>query len=192
MRGVIDWANTDYATIYVSQRQRDMEPEFNAYLSAHEPVHTVSLNGVAFAHTYDLDVIPPPAWLVNSHDCSFAFADAVQLVAFHRTPAAGASSTLTLFFTSLPAATERYEVRIDLVTKGVSVKGTTRTAPLLPAAATGMLSTVDYPLTIPPDHTLGDYYLIVTVVDPATKQPIPATQVTTGHTSQQALMPRCR
>jgi 4-amino-4-deoxy-L-arabinose transferase-like glycosyltransferase len=59
------WESTDYYVAYVSQGQRSAFPRLFTYLSQYEPVHTVTIDGVDFARTYDLRTIPPPDWQLS-------------------------------------------------------------------------------------------------------------------------------
>jgi len=192
MAGVVVWAETDYYVAYVSQWQRGASLP-STYLATYPPVHTVTIDESSFARVYDLHTIPPPDWMVNN-SCAFAFRDGVQLVAYED-EAAGLAGinvrTLTLFFTSLPAAAERYIVRVDLLPNYPDLEPMSREAVLRPAEATGVLSEVDVHIEFPRKRTLRSYMLLVTVLDPATGEPIPATRVNDGIDRPRAIVPGC-
>ncbi|MDQ4099393.1 MAG: hypothetical protein M3121_02700, partial [Chloroflexota bacterium] len=192
MAGVVAWAETDYYVAYVSQWQRGAS-QVSSYLAAFPPAQTVAFSTTPFAHTYDLSTVPPPDWMVNN-PCAFAFRDGVQLVAYEDEPRGikGRNArTLKLHFTSLPAAAERYIVRVDLLPNDPDLKPMGGEAVLRPAGATGVLSQADVDFDFPRGRTLRSYLLRVSVLDPATGEPIPATKLSDGIDRPRALVPGC-
>ena len=59
-----DWQDSDYAIIYINQWQRERLPrELVDYLMQKEPALVVRLQGLDYAYVYDLNQIPPPAYM---------------------------------------------------------------------------------------------------------------------------------
>ena len=191
MAGILVWAETDYYVAYVSQWQRGSSLP-SAYLAAYPPVHTVTFDESSFARVYDLRTIPPPPWMITN-SCAFSFRDDVQLVAYEDVAVGLAGinvRTLNLYFASLPGAAERYIVRVDLLPHDPDLEPLSREAVLQPAAS-GLLSEVDFDFGFPRKRTLRSYMLLVTVFDPATGEPIPATRLDDGQDRPRALVPGC-
>jgi hypothetical protein len=54
------FADYDYAVIYINQRQRDIPSALLRYLETQQPIHTVRLEGVEYAWIYALDIPAAP------------------------------------------------------------------------------------------------------------------------------------
>jgi hypothetical protein len=61
---VQQWRDSDYCIIYINQWQRGRLPqELIDYLAAKDPALVVQLQGLDYAYVYNLNDIPPPAYL---------------------------------------------------------------------------------------------------------------------------------
>jgi hypothetical protein len=61
--GAQQWAHTEYFVTYITSWQRNtLAPALQRYLNQHEPVLTVTIEGLPYARVYDLRRIPLPAW----------------------------------------------------------------------------------------------------------------------------------
>jgi 4-amino-4-deoxy-L-arabinose transferase-like glycosyltransferase len=59
-----DWAESDYAVIYINQWQRQRLPAaLLAYLNVVPPALTVRLQGLDYVHVYDIHNLPPPPYM---------------------------------------------------------------------------------------------------------------------------------
>ncbi|MDQ3524913.1 MAG: glycosyltransferase family 39 protein [Chloroflexota bacterium] len=197
MESIVQWAEADYYVAYVTQWQRGYYSRPINHLSQFEPVHTVSLNGVEFARTYNLDAFPPPPEMLDGHACSFGYADQLQLVGYNAAGPAGADQAsdndrvLSLYFVSNSQPRERYQIRVYLVLPSTPDEELSRTVTLKPSNQEGMLSQVDVSLNLPDGRTIDDYVIAVTVLDDVTGEPIPATNALSDETLPVAIMRNC-
>lgn len=201
MSSVLDWYDTDYYISYVSQWQRDTDPDLlSEHLAHFQPVYTVRLKNQDFVRVYDLRAIPPPAYITDQEPCAFDFDDQVRLVAyrdlgisFHGLRQAGGQRQLELFFTTQAKASAAYTVDVKLLPLTIigpdeSVHGSTR---LAPATGGGMLGTVQVGLPVPSERTLADYYVVISVRDATTGLPVSGTNLLSHRTTNGILLPAC-
>ena len=170
--GLIAWADTDYYVSYLPQWERDLNPVIQQQAARFPPLDTVTIDGVDFAHVYDLRTIPPPPEMVAALPCRWVFGDRATLLTYrdqsvkahHDDPN---RRQLSLYFqavTDLPADTP---VRVRLVPRDdEQLTPITTYGTLQPAASDGLLSTVDVDFTLPTGRTTGSYRLEVSVADP--------------------------
>lgn len=201
MSSVLDWYDTDYFINYVSQWQRDTDPDrLSEHLANYQPLYTVRLKNQDFVRVYDLRTIPPPAFIADQQPCAFDFDDQVRLVAyrdlgasFHGLRQGGLRRQLQLLFTTQPGAQATYTVDVTLLP--LAIVGSEQTlmasTELTPAAGQGMLSAAQVGLPLPSGKTWADYYVIVTIHDATTGQAIPGTNLLDHRTTNGVVLPKC-
>ena len=170
-RGLVDWSTTDYYVSYLPQWERDLNPVMQDQAARYPPIDTVTIDGVDFAHVYDIRAIPPPPAIVESLPCRWDFGDgAATLLTYDdqsikRHPDDPNRRRLTLSFqtaTDLPADTP---VRVQLMPRDAALSPITAFGTLQPSAGAGLLSTVALEITLPRGHTTGSYDIEVAVAD---------------------------
>ncbi len=194
--GLMAWADTDYAVTYILQWQRSTSGRVVPYLADVAPISTVRIDGVDFARVYDLRRIPPPDWMLAPAGCSWRFDGKVTFVAYGpRQPVRGeaSGSTIELVFRTdatsgvLPA----YQLRGVLHPKDGMGAALSFTTSLVPNSQPGLLTEAVAAVRLPAGRPLGDYWLEVWVIDPATGQPLPAVELGTSVGSDHAGRPGC-
>ena len=169
--GLVDWAATDYYVSYLPQWERGLNPVMQDQAVRYPPIDTVTIDGVPFAHVYDLRTIPPPPDMVAVLPCRWDFGDgAATLLTYDdrsvkRHEDDPNRRQLTLYFqtaTDLPTDTP---VRVRLVPRDGDLTPITAFGTLQPAAGDGLLSTVALDVTLPRGHTTGSFDIEVGVSD---------------------------
>lgn len=201
MSGVLDWYDTDYYISYVSQWQRDTNPDLlSQHLAHYQPIYTVRLKNQDFVKVYDLRTIPPPSYMIDQQPCAFTFADQVQLVAyrdlgasFHGLRGGQYLRQLQLLFTTGAGAKAADTVDVTLLSPEIvgQDEALSQSVRLTPVAGQGMLSAVQVGLPLPPGKTFSDYHVIITLHDAATGQAIPGTNLLDHRTASGVLLPHC-
>lgn len=176
-RGLDDWATTDYYVSYLAQWERNLNSVIQDQAARYTPLHTVSIHGVAYARVYDLRTIPPPPSVVASLPCQWDYSGQATLLTYRDRsikahPEDPNLRELTLHFTT--RITKAHQVRVRLVPKTAEEGRVPITvdAALMPAAADGAVSSTSLQFTIPRGLTTDSYWIDVSVLDPATGDPI--------------------
>ncbi len=168
--GLVDWSTTDYYVSYLPQWERDLNPVMQDQAARYPPVDTVTIDGVDFAHVYDLRTIPPSPALVGALPCRWDFDGQATLLTYNdqsvkRHPDDPNRRRLTLYFqtvSDLPADTP---VRVQLMPRDATLSPITAFGTLQPSAGDGLLSTVELDVTLPRGETTGSYDIEVAVAD---------------------------
>ncbi|HEV2073729.1 MAG TPA: hypothetical protein VGR29_08825 [Thermomicrobiales bacterium] len=197
--GLLAWANTDYAVTYILQWKRNTFTDIGPYLADFDPISTVRIDGVDFARVYDLRRIPPPPWMIEPNDCRWQFDGKLTFAAYgqHRlregeTLGAREHMIELVFRTDVASpVTAAYPLEATLHPKVEGADPVSFTASLVPNPQSGLLAQAVATVQLPEGRTLGDYWLEVTVIDPASGRPLPAVQLRTFRSSMSAGLPMC-
>jgi hypothetical protein len=169
--GLVSWAATDYYVSYLPQWERDLNPVMQDQAARYPPIRTVAIDGIAFAHVYDLRTIPPPPTMVEALPCRWDFGNgAATLLTYDdqsvkRHPDDPNRRRLTLYFqtaTDLPVDTP---VRVRLMPRSADLTRITAFGTLQPSGGDGLLSTVALDITLPRGSTTAGYDIEVAVAD---------------------------
>ncbi|HEV2528775.1 MAG TPA: hypothetical protein VGT61_10040 [Thermomicrobiales bacterium] len=177
--GIDQWATTDYYVSYLPQWIRDLNPVMQHQASRYEPVHTARVDGVAFAHVYDLRAIPPPPELVDGLTCRWNFGDDATLLTYRdqsiRVDGDSPNQRrLDLYVQTGPNFGGAHAVEVQLVPREDGLEPIALQTTLVPAPAPGAISTASVDYQLPHGRTTGSYDVVVTVREPATGESIPA------------------
>ncbi len=176
-RGLHEWATTDYYVSYLPQWERNLQPLMQNQAARYAPLHEVTIHGVPFAYVYDIRTTPPPPLMVNSLTCRWDYSQLATLLTYHDrwagVPVEGTvRRDLSLHFQSRIGIPLPVHVRLipkDPAT-GLTVLDLDTT--LQPAVAPGAISSVEVMFDIPDGRSTNDYWVDVSLLNPATGQPI--------------------
>ena len=176
-RGLHDWASTDYYVSYLPQWERELSPVMQDQAARFPPIDTITIHGVDFAHVYDIRRIPPPAAMIAALTCRWDFGDAATLLTYRdqsikADPDDPNLRRLDLHFLTRFAAV--HDVHIRLVPRDDGHEPIDLTTPLVPATGAGLISTASAVFTLPHGATTDSYWIDVTLLAPATSEPVPA------------------
>lgn len=163
----LDWAlNPDrpgYAVMYIDQRQRNNMPQVIAFLRDRQPLHTVAINGIAYASIYQ--IVPPPqnpiraAWIdglrLDGYTLEATSVRSEQLLRVSIQWRAAAPPTDRVLFIHV----------LDRAGNTVGQADVPLVGPHAPAAAwgDGRVVTWSQPVPLQPDLPPGQYRLVIGV-----------------------------
>ncbi|HEV2108622.1 MAG TPA: hypothetical protein VGR16_10205 [Thermomicrobiales bacterium] len=193
------WADTDYAVTHILQWKRGIHGPVGPYLEDFQPLYTVTIDGVEFVRVYDLRRIPPPDWMVQQSGCSRQFGDGITFVGYgqHRRgdgETLGPNAHMVELVFQTNAATRvlpEYQVTGTLHPKANEGQAISFTTSFTPSREAGLLAKTVQTVQLPEGRKLSDYWLQVSVIDPATRQPFPAVNLATSGRSSYAGLPAC-
>jgi 4-amino-4-deoxy-L-arabinose transferase-like glycosyltransferase len=178
------WHEADYAVVYAQDWQRQLPSrKAAAYFQQLTPERVVTINGLDYAHIYDLRGAPLPDYVT---DWSLAGDEAIRLVSF-QLPAAPVTSgeTVAAVFYLLNRAPIGTNLNVLVRVVGADGREIARNEGWPWGAATsswqpGVVWPDGHTLTIPADTPPGYYRVELGFYDPATQELLPAGQAATG------------
>ena len=175
--GLHAWATTDYYVSYLPEWERNRGPVMQNQAVRYPPLHEVTIHGVPFAYVYDIASMPPPPLMINSLTCRWNYSQLAALLTYYDRwagiPATGTvRRDVSLHFQN--QAGRAFPVRIRLIPRdaaaGLSIIDIQST--LQPAVAPGAVATIDVTFDLPEGRSTNDFWMDVSVLNPATSQPI--------------------
>lgn len=190
---------SDYAVTHVLQWNRGIPGPLVPYLEGFQPIYTVTIDGVEFVRVYDLRRIPPPDWMVRQSGCSWQFGGKITFAGYgeHRRgdgETLGPNQHMIELVFQTAAATgvpPEYQVTGALHPKANEGQTISFTTTLAPHSDEGLLAKAVQTVQLPEGAGLSDYWLQLSVIDPATRQPLPAVNLETLQRSSYAGLPAC-
>jgi len=180
------WHAADYAVLYAQDRQRRLPaPRQIAYFEGLEPQHTVRLNGIDYAWTYDLRRVPVPDYVTDWREPGREQPQ-IRLVSY-QFPASvvqpGETLQTILYFVNMAPIDDNLNVIVRLV--GVDGTELARSEGWPWGAATstwqpGEVWPDGHALAIPADAAPGWHRLDVAFHNPGTRELLPARAAATG------------
>ncbi|HEV2529861.1 MAG TPA: hypothetical protein VGT61_15565 [Thermomicrobiales bacterium] len=175
--GLHAWATTDYYVSYLPQWRRNLQPVIHNQASRFDPLHEVRIHGVPFASVYDMRTIPPPPVMINSLTCRWDYSQLATLLTYHDrwagTPADGmVRRDLSLHFQSRTVIPLPVQVRLIPKDAAAGLSVIELGSTLQPAVAPGAVSSVEVMFDIPEGRTTNDYWVDVSLLNPATGVPL--------------------
>ncbi len=176
------WHDADYAAVFVQDWQRQLPSRKSAaYFQQLTPEKTFTLDGIDYAHLYDLSDAPLPTYVTD-------WGGVIRLVTF-QLPAAMImpGETVRAVFNLVNQAPIDTNLNVLVRVLGQDGAEIARTEGWPWGAATstwqhGVLWPDGHDLTIPADTTPGYYRVELGFYDPATQALLPAMQPLTGET----------
>lgn len=172
--------DADYAAVFVQDRQRQLPSRrAAAYFQQLTPEHVVMLDGIDYAHLYDLRDAPMPDYVTD-------FGGAIRLVTFQlpAAPIAPGETVRAIFYLVNRAPIEtNLNVLVRVVGPGEVEIARSEGWPWGAATSSweqGVVWPDGHDLTIPPDTPPGYYRVELGFYDPATQALLPAVQTATG------------
>jgi 4-amino-4-deoxy-L-arabinose transferase-like glycosyltransferase len=174
------WHDADYAAVFVQDWQRQLPSRKSAaYFQQLTPEKVITLNGLEYAHLYDLHNAPLPAYVTD-------WGRAIRLVTF-QLPAAmirpGETVRAVFYLVNQAPIDTNLNVLVRVVgQEGVEI-ARSEGWPWGAATSTwqaGVLWPDGHDLTIPADTPPGYYRVELGFYDPATQSLLPAVQAATG------------
>ena len=172
----------DYAVVYAQDWQRQLPSRRAvAYYAQQQPIHVVNIDGLDYAHIYDLRAMPQADYVADWND-------AIRLVSY-QLPAAAISPAdsfrAIFYFVNLAPVDNNLNVLVRIV--GPDGQELSRSEGWPWGSATsgwqqGEVWPDGHELAIPPDTTPGWYRVEVGFYDPATQELLDAVQVSSGET----------
>jgi 4-amino-4-deoxy-L-arabinose transferase-like glycosyltransferase len=162
----LDWAlqpdRAGYAVMYVDQLQRNNMPEVIALLRDRQPLHTVAINGIAYASIYQ--IAPPPQNPIRAEWVGGLRLDGYTLDT--ATPATSDPALrLALYWHAATAPMDRmmFIHVLDQAGNTVGQADVPLVGPHAPAAAwgDGRVATWSQPVPLQPDLPPGEYELVL-------------------------------
>ena len=178
------WHDADYAAVFIQDRQRQLPSRRSAaYFQRLTPEYVVRLDGIDYAHVYDLRDAPLPDYVT---DFATDRGSAIRLVTF-QLPAAtiqpGETVRAIFYLVNLAPIDTNLNVLVRVVGPGDVEIARAEGWPW-GAATSGWQQGVVWPdghdLTIPRDTPPGYYRVELGFYDPATQELLPAVQTATG------------
>ncbi len=174
------WHEADYAIVYAQDWQRQLPSRRAvAHFSRYEPVHVVQIDGLDYAHIYDLHQMPLPDYVTD-------WGAAIRLVSY-QLPAAsispGESFRAIFYFVNLAPIDSNLNVLVRIV--GPDGQELSRSEGWPWGAATsswqhGVVWPDGHDLAIPPGAAPGYYRVEAGFYDPAGGELLGATNARTG------------
>ncbi len=185
-------AMADYAVVFVQDWQRQLPSRrAAAYYAEHEPMHTVRINGIDYAHIYDLNAMPQPDYVTDWLD---ADGEAVIRLQSYQLPAAaikaGETVSTILYLENRAPIDSNLNVLVRLI--GADGQEIAREEGWPWGSATSNWAVGDvwpdgHDLVIPEDAQPGWYRLDVAFYDPQGQETLHAVQVDSGEQMGEAL-----
>jgi 4-amino-4-deoxy-L-arabinose transferase-like glycosyltransferase len=174
------WHDADYAAVFVQDWQRQLPSRKSAaYFQQLTPERTITLDGLEYAHLYDLRSAPLPAYVTD-------WGGAIRLVTF-QLPAAmilpGETVRAVFYLVNQAPIASNLTVVVRVVGQDGAEIARAEGWPWGAATSTwqqGVLWPDGHDLTIPADTPAGYYRVEVGFFDPDTQALLPAVQAATG------------
>ena len=180
-RGLIAWSEADYYVSYLPQWQRDLSAMVEDHAVRYDPIHEVTIDGVAYSCVYDVRGMPPPPAIVEGLTCAWDYANGASLLTYRDQSVRSESDArntrrLSLYFVS--GSSESAPLIVRLVPRVRNLDEIELTGVLPPSAADGTITSVDLDFTLPRGNTTDAYDIEVEVRDPQTNRPVVASPAT--------------
>ncbi|MFN2199583.1 MAG: ArnT family glycosyltransferase [Caldilineaceae bacterium] len=170
----------DYAVVYAQDWQRQLPSRRAiAYYARHEPMHIVKINGLDYAHIYDLRTMPMPDFVTD-------WSDSIRLASYQLPSAVvypGETFRAIFYFVNLAPIDHNLNVLVRIVGPDGQEVARSEGWPW-GAATSGWQKDEIWPdghdLSIPGDIVPGWYRVDVGFYDPVAQELLGATQTTSG------------
>ena len=184
----------DYAVVYAQDWQRQLPSRRAvAHYAQQQPMHVVTLDGIDYAHIYDLHTLPQPDyvtdWATGPEQATGPFGAGVIRLVSYQLPAAvispGESFRAIFYFVNLAPIDSNLNVLVRIVGQDGQELSRSEGWPWGSATSGWQQGEVwpdGHELSIPADVAPGWYRVDVGFYDPATQELLDATQVRSGET----------